>query len=461
MDLFNAPNSPYDIFMLSTRAGGLGLNLVTADTVIIFDSDWNPMMDLQAQDRAHRIGQKKIVSVFRLVTNSPVEEKILSRATEKLNMSEIIVEAGKFDKSSVEEDTSEERQKMMEILLTDLDMSTSGHAATGALPDEEEEDENDKEEIDFNELLARSDDDYEIYSKIDSGEIHAENYFLSPGLLTDPEDIPDWIRYPNGKKENEPVAEGSLSGARRTASQAVYSDGLTERQFLKLVENQAEKEEEEAKARKLEWKQKRDKNASEKAEGPTTVTEQPNPLPTVQSFEPLPEEISNKLISICKCVIALKDKNRRRSDIFREKPCATSYPDYYRKIQRAIGINDIVKKCRSKGYPTVKAFVLDWKLLFSNARQYNGEGSWIDADAVALKGELERLLKKNNIDVEDAPPAPPKKKKLRIKLSLKRKSPVPEEAKSSSSQDDSSSSRKRKGGTLMKKSKKTRTSISS
>ena len=162
MDLFNAPNSPYDIFMLSTRAGGLGLNLVTADTVIIFDSDWNPMMDLQAQDRAHRIGQKKIVSVFRLVTNSPVEEKILSRATEKLNMSEIIVEAGKFDKSSVEEDTSEERQKMMEILLTDLDMSTSGHAATGALPDEEEEDENDKEEIDFNELLARSDDDYEI-----------------------------------------------------------------------------------------------------------------------------------------------------------------------------------------------------------------------------------------------------------------------------------------------------------
>ena len=59
MAMFNTSNSEYDVFLLSTRAGGLGLNLQTADTVIIFDSDWNPQMDLQAQDRAHRIGQKK------------------------------------------------------------------------------------------------------------------------------------------------------------------------------------------------------------------------------------------------------------------------------------------------------------------------------------------------------------------------------------------------------------------
>eukprot|EP01047_Picozoa_sp_COSAG01_P031115 COSAG01_NODE_2195_length_8181_cov_180.569414_6_plen_106_part_00 len=68
IDDFNNPNSKHFIFLLSTRAGGLGINLTTADIVVLYDSDWNPQMDLQAQDRAHRIGQKKPVKVFRLIT---------------------------------------------------------------------------------------------------------------------------------------------------------------------------------------------------------------------------------------------------------------------------------------------------------------------------------------------------------------------------------------------------------
>ena len=67
IESFNAPDSPIFAFLLSTRAGGLGINLATADTVILYDSDWNPQVDLQAQDRAHRIGQKKQVHVYRLV----------------------------------------------------------------------------------------------------------------------------------------------------------------------------------------------------------------------------------------------------------------------------------------------------------------------------------------------------------------------------------------------------------
>jgi SWI/SNF-related matrix-associated actin-dependent regulator of chromatin subfamily A member 5 len=65
---FVAPDSQISVFLISTRAGGLGLNLMTANIVVLFDSDWNPQIDLQAMDRAHRIGQKKVVQVFRLVT---------------------------------------------------------------------------------------------------------------------------------------------------------------------------------------------------------------------------------------------------------------------------------------------------------------------------------------------------------------------------------------------------------
>ena len=68
------------VFILSTRAGGLGITLTAADTVIFYDNDWNPTMDSQAADRAHRIGQNKTVHVYRLVTRNTVEERILRRA---------------------------------------------------------------------------------------------------------------------------------------------------------------------------------------------------------------------------------------------------------------------------------------------------------------------------------------------------------------------------------------------
>ena len=73
-------NSRIFAFLLSTRAGGLGVTLTAADTVIFYDNDWNPTMDAQATDRAHRIGQTKEVSVYRLITRQTVEEKIVKRA---------------------------------------------------------------------------------------------------------------------------------------------------------------------------------------------------------------------------------------------------------------------------------------------------------------------------------------------------------------------------------------------
>ncbi|CAN8074376.1 unnamed protein product [Agarophyton chilense] len=91
VDHFNAPDSTDFIFLLSTRAGGLGINLATADTVIIFDSDWNPQNDLQAESRAHRIGQTKDVKVFRLLSRETVEEDILERAKRKRVLEHVVI----------------------------------------------------------------------------------------------------------------------------------------------------------------------------------------------------------------------------------------------------------------------------------------------------------------------------------------------------------------------------------
>ncbi|KAL9621972.1 MAG: hypothetical protein Q9160_003634 [Pyrenula sp. 1 TL-2023] len=100
IDHFNAPESSDFCFLLSTRAGGLGINLMTADTVIIFDSDWNPQADLQAMARAHRIGQKNPVSVYRLVSKETVEEEILERARNKLMLEYITIQQGVTDKET-------------------------------------------------------------------------------------------------------------------------------------------------------------------------------------------------------------------------------------------------------------------------------------------------------------------------------------------------------------------------
>lgn len=150
--LFNKPDSEFDIFLLSTRAGGLGLNLQvediyspfpdhiqTADTVILFDSDWNPQMDLQAQDRAHRIGAKSEVRVLRLVTNTWIEEQILDKAAFKQNMDEILIQAGMYNDRSTD---TERREKLEDLLKKQASDSDSDDE----IPDDDQ----------LNELLARN-----------------------------------------------------------------------------------------------------------------------------------------------------------------------------------------------------------------------------------------------------------------------------------------------------------------
>ncbi|KPI89527.1 putative transcription activator DNA-dependent ATPase [Leptomonas seymouri] len=115
MASFNSPSSDYFIFLLSTRAGGLGINLQAANHVVIYDSDWNPQMDLQAQDRAHRIGQKRSVRVYRFVTDGTVEEKIYRRALKKLYLDAVVVQQGRLQAKAASSASKEELLSMIKF----------------------------------------------------------------------------------------------------------------------------------------------------------------------------------------------------------------------------------------------------------------------------------------------------------------------------------------------------------
>uniref|UniRef100_A0A5F7ZCZ7 Chromodomain helicase DNA binding protein 3 n=1 Tax=Macaca mulatta TaxID=9544 RepID=A0A5F7ZCZ7_MACMU len=111
IDRFNAPGAQQFCFLLSTRAGGLGINLATADTVIIFDSDWNPHNDIQAFSRAHRIGQANKVMIYRFVTRASVEERITQVAKRKMMLTHLVVRPGLGSKAG-----SMSKQELDDIL---------------------------------------------------------------------------------------------------------------------------------------------------------------------------------------------------------------------------------------------------------------------------------------------------------------------------------------------------------
>ncbi|CAI9761373.1 unnamed protein product [Fraxinus pennsylvanica] len=145
---FNQPGSPYFIFLLSIRAGGVGVNLQAADTVIIFDTDWNPQVDLQAQARAHRIGQKKDVLVLRLETVKTVEEQVRAAAEHKLGVANQSITAGFFDNNT----SAEDRREYLEALLREC----KKEEATPVLDDDA-----------LNDLIARSGSEIDIFELVD------------------------------------------------------------------------------------------------------------------------------------------------------------------------------------------------------------------------------------------------------------------------------------------------------
>ncbi|KAG7384180.1 hypothetical protein PHYPSEUDO_002868 [Phytophthora pseudosyringae] len=124
------------VFMLSTRAGGLGINLIAADTVIFYDSDWNPQQDNQAMDRCHRLGQKNEIIVYRLVTENSFEDRMTQLAFEKRKLERVVIQRGGFKQRTTPTESAKLTNSELEELLKD-DVEIRAGVESGGITDKE------------------------------------------------------------------------------------------------------------------------------------------------------------------------------------------------------------------------------------------------------------------------------------------------------------------------------------
>ncbi|TKA82412.1 hypothetical protein B0A49_00011 [Cryomyces minteri] len=414
LKLFNAPDSPYFCFLLSTRAGGLGLNLQTADTVIIYDSDWNPHQDLQAQDRAHRIGQKNEVRILRLISSNSVEEKILERAQYKLDMDGKVIQAGKFDNKS----TNEERDEMLRVMLE------SAEAAENLEQEEQDDD-------DLNLLMMRHESELAVFQALDAERAKNSPYGPDKKLprLMGESELPD-IYMQEDNPVVEEIEENRGRGARER-TRVKYDDGLTEEQWLDAVDND-EDSIEAAIARKDARIQRRAGTKDKKIRGEYGLADSP-PASRDSSESPAPKKRGRKIkpnekrkvdeASLDSEVAPPRKRGRQTKpadtlsssdrailqeildtvhdslmdleepsnsegiqprgiiDPFIELPPRNLYPDYYELIKKPICMEQIQKKINKKEYHNLKQFRNDIGLLCNNCRHYNEDSSILYQDA--------------------------------------------------------------------------------
>ncbi|CAD7080477.1 unnamed protein product [Hermetia illucens] len=364
---FNAKDSDYFVFLLSTRAGGLGLNLQAADTVVIFDSDWNPHQDLQAQDRAHRIGQRNEVRVLRLMTVNSVEERILAAARYKLNMDEKVIQAGMFDQKS----TGSERQQFLQTIL---------HQDDG---DEEEENEVPDDEM-INLMIARSEDELELFKKMDV-ERKKNDMANHPGRqrLIDESELPDWLVKEDDEVERWQTYEDDsvLGRGSRQRKEVDYTDSLTEKEWLKAIDDGAEFEDEEEEEREAKRKRRKRKNRKDDSDDDSLL---------MASVKRRRQNVDKKLKKQMRKVISAVIKHttedgRILSEPFMKLPSRQKLPDYYEIIKRPIDIKKILQRIEDQKYYDFADFEKEFFQLCQNAQIYNEEASLIYDDSLELQ----------------------------------------------------------------------------
>uniref|UniRef100_A0A8C2AWP6 SWI/SNF related, matrix associated, actin dependent regulator of chromatin, subfamily a, member 4a n=1 Tax=Cyprinus carpio TaxID=7962 RepID=A0A8C2AWP6_CYPCA len=372
---FNDPSFQYFIFLLSTRAGGLGLNLQSADTVIIFDSDWNPHQDLQAQDRAHRIGQQNEVRVLRLCTVNSVEEKILAAAKYKLNVDQKVIQAGMFDQKS----SSHERKAFLQAILEHEEQ------------DEEEDEVPDDETV--NQMIARSEEEFDHFMRMDLDRRRedARNPKRKPRLMEEDE-LPTWIMKDDAEVERltcEEEEEKMFGRGSRQRKEVDYSDSLTEKQWLKAIEEGTLDEiEEEVRYKKTTRKRNRDKDDDSKKQ-------KKRGRPPAEKLSPNPPTLTKKMKKIVDAVIKYKDGNGRQlSNVFIQLPSRKELPEYYELIRKPVDFRKIKERIRSHKYRTLNDLEKDVMLLCQNAQTFNLEGSQIYEDSIVLQSVFTSVRQK-------------------------------------------------------------------
>jgi ATP-dependent helicase STH1/SNF2 len=397
--IWNTPNSPHWLFILSTKAGGLGLNLQTADTVIIFDTDWNPMMDLQAQDRVHRIGQSKTVRVFRLICNNSVEERILERASFKLDVDAKVIQAGMFNTNA----SDAMRKQMLEQLLHESE-------------ENKEESELITNDSQVNALIARDDEEFALYTKMDEEREIAEerewkargNRGPRPSRLMTEDELPEWLKVelPDTEEDITVVYGRGM----RQRKDVVYDDGLSLNQYAMLVETgQIGENGQPIRKRKVQHtgssgdeediESDNENNQTQEQEaqddGPKKRgrprKEPASKRPKEVSSPPSTSELEAKLTAVWDAL----EQTKTPTGIplcrpFLKLPSKRDFPEYYRKIKSAISMNQI--KQRIPTYRNYLEFKQEFQKLVSNAQTFNKPGSEIYQMSVQLNVSTSKTM---------------------------------------------------------------------
>ncbi|KAK2901717.1 probable global transcription activator SNF2L2 [Channa argus] len=412
---FNEEGSQYFIFLLSTRAGGLGLNLQAADTVVIFDSDWNPHQDLQAQDRAHRIGQQNEVRVLRLCTVNSVEEKILAAAKYKLNVDQKVIQAGMFDQKS----SSHERRAFLQAILEHEEQN-------------EEEDEVPDDET-LNQMIARNEDEFELFMRMDMDRRRedARNPKRKPRLMEEDE-LPSWIIKDDAEVERltyEEEEEKMFGRGSRCRRDVDYSDTLTEKQWLRAIEDgNLEEMEEEIRLKKRKRKRRQDKDLSIRDDG-GTKTKKRRGRPPAEKLSPNPPRLTKQMNTIIDTVINYRDgSGRQLSEVFVQLPSRKELPEYYELIRKPVDFKKIKERVRNHKYRSVGDLEKDVMLLCHNAQTFNLEGSQIYEDSIVLQSVFKSARQKiakdedseddSDDDDEDDDDSEAEAKSVRVKIKL-------------------------------------------